>query len=240
MAKKDKDKLFGERFDHPAYGMITLGRVQGSTRLHNSDIKHLNFIHLTISTAHMNRNLHRDWHHADDTIVEVWLSPVQLSEALFNMNSEGVPCTLRYYRDPDAKLVQADINSMPRFELLTQFEQETNEMLEEAMENVAEASAKLDAMMESKGAKKSDIRELKAKLDKAHQHMKSNLAFIEKSFREAMEEKVMQAKAELDGFMENKLRALGMEALQEDAKKMFSEAAGSPEKQIEGKTGKKG
>lgn len=227
----------GERIEHPAFGMVSLGRVNGHTRLHNSDINHLNWISLKVSTATKKRGLHSDWHHANRTLIEVWLSPVQLSEALFNMNTSGVPCTLHRYFDTDGSMVEPDLNTMPRNDVLDQFTEESSEMLEETVGLVQEVSAKLDSICESKGVRKSEIKALKKMLDKAKQHLVSNLSFVEKQFNKAMERKVMQGKAELEAYVENKLRSIGLEAAQKDAKKMFGEPEGE-QKKLSGKSKK--
>jgi len=231
------DNPHGTVEKHPAYGTVSLGRISGNTRLFGSDIKHLNWVHLTIKTAKLRRDLHRDWIHGEDEIIEVWLSPVQLAEAMFSMNhGDGVPCTLRYYRNKKGKLEQPDIDSMPKAADADTFKEEAKEMLAESVQYMKDVSKKLDEMIEAKGAKKSDIKELKAKVDKAKQHLVSNLPFTEESFAEALDQKTMRAKAEVEAFAESKLRALGLEAAQAEAKKMFS---GSKEevKEIEGGIG---
>ena len=211
----------GERFEHPAYGMISFSRVQGGgTRLHNSDIRHQSYIHLIISKSSLTRDLHSDWHGSGEELVEVWLSPVQLSEALFNMNSTGVPCTLRRYRDATG-LVTADVETMPDFNLVTQFKKEANETLANSLAQLDEISKKLEKMVNSKTTKKSDIKELKFKAEIAVSHLKANIPFVEKCFAESMENRTMMAKAEIEAYLESKIRSVGLEALQGEARKML-------------------
>ncbi len=204
---------------HEAFGMISLVRVSGQTRLFQSEIKHQNWISLTISTASKCRDLSRDWVMPDKELIEVWLSPVQLAEALFNINTTGVPCTLRRYNIEGG--VQADITSMPQVDMRKLFEKEVKEQIANSMNRLSKVVEKLDEMIETKSAKRSEIKGLKDDLDTAISHFHSNIPFVEKQFTEAIEDTVMRAKAEIEAYLEEKVRSTGLQALESEAKKML-------------------
>lgn len=89
---------FEEKIQHESFGMIQITRVSGGDRnLFGSSIPHGNTIRLSIHHATLSRELNRDWYFADTkAFVEVEMSYTRFAEAIANMNSSGVPVTVRY------------------------------------------------------------------------------------------------------------------------------------------------
>ena len=75
-----EDDTFGYTLHHPAFGMIQVSRVQAGgrgMRLHGSELRHSEVIHLAIHHGTVNRNLNQEWYHATKSIVELYMSEAQ-------------------------------------------------------------------------------------------------------------------------------------------------------------------
>ena len=83
---------------HESYGKISIHRIQNGNaqRLFGSDVKHHNTIQIEIKQCSVDRHLNEEWYYGENILAEIELSPVQFAEAITNMNTEGVPCTIRY------------------------------------------------------------------------------------------------------------------------------------------------
>ena len=84
---------FRDREEHESYGLVGVSRISGSDRnLFGSSIRHKNTMMLRVKRANKERHLNRDWYHANETIVEVEMSPVQYAEMISSPNvGEGIP-----------------------------------------------------------------------------------------------------------------------------------------------------
>ena len=101
---------------HPSYGMVSISRCQSSgTVLHGSDIPHNSIISIEIAKGAVARDLNRNWHVRDGEIIRIDLSPVQYAELISNMNTQGVPCTLKWIKG------QGTIENPPQLENVQNF-----------------------------------------------------------------------------------------------------------------------
>lgn len=69
----------GERYQHPAYGTISLMKGtcgQEGMELFGSDLNHRSVLTITLSTAHLDRHLNRDWVHSEREVVSFHMSEV--------------------------------------------------------------------------------------------------------------------------------------------------------------------
>ena len=67
--------------------------------------------------------------------------------------------------------------------------------------------------MEKKTIGKADRAEILSKLDMIIQEIGSNTKFIQKQFHEQMDKTVLEAKAEIEAFTQNKLTSIGLDAI---------------------------
>lgn len=195
----------GTKTTHPAFGQITVHRVQGATNLYGSDFTHHGFVSVAISRSEMHRNLSRDWHFARGEIVEVWLSEAQWATFVssFNLGS-GVPCTIA----SDHGEIVPGLPERKTFKLYA----------EEASESMAETIAKLRALEEnmvaatSKLSKKAQDEVMRSVRD-AIATLTSSIPFVRQSFDQHIEEGVERAKVEVNAYMMNAVREAGLQAL---------------------------
>lgn len=197
----------GERvYGHPAFGMIGGGRVSGRVVLHGSDFEHQHFIEIRIKRAELHRDLSRDWHHAREEIVSVFVSEAQWATFVSSLNQgEGVPCTLNY------------VNGEPMPGLTLHKEEDT--VRREAHEHFAEMTALVDQTIreveQGIGASLSKVKRdaILASLQKLRRDIKSNTPFMMNSFAEHMEKTVERAKVEVNAYMQNVVARAGIAAL---------------------------
>ena len=204
-------KYDDEKHTHPAFGNIQINRVQGHASLYDSPLHHGHFIALTISTASYRRDLYRRWHMPDEMVCEVYLSASQFAEAITNMNTIGIPCTLRHYRDNEGKFLSVQLDA-PDHDKQTH-EQDVKDKVAGLVVKARAAKDQLEAALDGKTVKKGDLKELQETLYKLHQDLESNLPFVQRTFYEAMEKVEQQAKTEIVALADHVVYSRGLQSL---------------------------
>lgn len=198
---------------HESFGMAGFFRTtcNPSQALFGSSIKHSNLISFRVYHASVDRHLEQDWFHADGRtpIVEIEMSQTQFAEMITSMNmGDGVPVTIR----------SIDGNMMQRCEFTNKRAQHANdfrETMELFEESVKDSSNKLLAMINKLPKKDQDA--AKSMLQQIVQEIGSNIPFYEKQFQRQMDKTVMEAKGEVESFVQNKITSAGLKALQTDS-----------------------
>lgn len=198
---------------HPAFGLISAGRVSGNQNLFMVDYPQDHYIRLTISNASLRREYSNDYTYEEGSIAEVYLSEVQWARLLSSMNSQGVPCTLRRYWSKEG-FVAPDMPDTHVGKKET-FIKEVQETADDAAKSLADAIAAVNAALEGKTIKKGDMEIIKEHLRKAKQELDANLPFVVKQAEEAIETAVEAGKAEISAHAEFALVKVGERALGE-------------------------
>ena len=193
-------------FTHPAYGSISASRVTGASMLYGSDFEHQNTVRVRIGPATWRRNLNQDWHHGSlSSYIEVELSEAQWATFVSTLNSgSGTPCTIT---ERDGRLVPGLPPPDPKQDV---FKAEVAGKLNHALQVLNEALAAIDAESLSGAAKT----RLKAKVEKAKQELKDNLPFVIDSFGEHVEDKIEEAKVEIEAHLQHAIVTRGLQALE--------------------------
>lgn len=209
----------------PAFGTVSVHRVQGHTRLFGSTVAHSQFISIKVHTAVRARELNRDWVHSDREIVEVWMSSVQFSEMLTSIGQgDGVPCTLHHYRDPETgQAVTVKSSDVPEDHRADKIHQEFVEETARVTSDLRKTVQKLKELLNGPPAKKSDLRVVEHDLEMVEQQLRADLPFIMKSFREKIEETVRDAKGEIEAFVASKIESTGLTALHAESTKLLGD-----------------
>lgn len=208
----------GIEFKHESYALVEFSRYQTTgQRLFGSAVKVSAGIALTIKRATRRYDLHRDWFHGREELIEVNMTELQFAQLLTNLNNgEGVPCTLNHLlgaRVPEppetdksqAELVHADV----RAKAVT---------LGKKLDG---ATAQIKAVMAaSKSMSAKDKKALEDALAMFVQEVNSNLPFLMEAFQEAADEVVTQCKSEVVAFTERTLKAQGLEHVKAQAPKL--------------------
>ncbi len=193
---------------HPAYGMIGISRVSGSTSLFGSEVDHNSFIKLEVKRAERHRDLAHDWYFGRGLVCEVWMSHAQFAEAITTLNvGDGIPCTIRQVEGG------ARCELPPEDNRAAVFEQELKDSAKETASDLRKVLAGLAALAEKDRIGKTELRELVKELSQAICGITSTLPWLEKQFREEMERTVQRAKTEVEAFVTGAIHRAGLEAL---------------------------
>lgn len=139
------------------------------------------------------------------------MSPVQFSEAITNMNTNGVPCTIRYFNGKETE-------ECPYRDKVEIFKKEFNDTIKEttsvAKNLVTEVAKKFN---EKKSFTKGDKEEIMGMLNRLAQNLGDNMEFIQECCQEQVNKTVVEAKGEIESYIVNRVNTLGLKALQEES-----------------------
>lgn len=205
-----------QKYRHESYGCLDIGRTTGSQRaLYGSDLTHKNTIRMKISLSELTRKINNDWYYPYKGLIEIEMSPVQFSEAITNMNTGGVPCTIRYF---DGKQME----ECPYRDKAETFKKEFNDTIKEtnavAKNLVNEVAKKFN---EKKSFTKADKEEIMGMLNRLSQNLGSNMEFIQDCCQEQVNKTVVEAKGEIESYIMNRVNTLGLKALQEESQHLI-------------------
>ena len=205
-----------KRFRHESYGNLDIYRSNGGkTTLFGSDLTHKSTIKMKISLSELTRGLSTDWYHPYNKLIEIEMSPVQFSEAITNMNTSGVPCTIRYYNGEDMEnCPYRDKNEIFKDE----FNNTINETNAIAKNLVNEVAKKFN---EKKSFTKADKEEIMGMLNRLSQNLGTNMEFIQECCQEQVNKTVVEAKGEIESYITNRVNTLGLKTLQEESKHLI-------------------
>lgn len=197
---------------HPSYGMLQFCRTVNASEkpLFGSSIAHKDTIRMYLREGSVERNLNSDFFMGEKLIAEVEMSQSQFAELITSMNvGSGVPVTIRWLRGT------GDIEACPFTDKRGQFEKELNNNLQRVDEQSNAIFEEVESLFgEKKNLTQKDKAEILAKLAKLKQDINTNRNFIYKQFNEQMDKTVMEAKGEIEAFMQNKINSIARESLE--------------------------
>jgi len=199
--------------NHESYGMIGVSRVtcRPGVNLFGSSIRHGNTVRLKIKTAEVKRDLHTDWYHGVEGLIEVELSPTQYAEMISSMNiGDGVPCTIRHINQEHMKN-PPEVKQRQIFE--EEFKKDVDEIKRMCDGGVKEISKTL---LKKGGITVAERKEVNNQISMLMQSVNSNLPFLQKSFNESIDKTVLEAKGEVEAFVTNKVLSLGIKGLEKE------------------------
>lgn len=197
---------------HPSYGMLRFSRTTGSdVNLFGSSIRHRDTIRLRISKGSVTRMLNTDYFSSEGDIIDVEMSYSQFAEAITSMNvGMGVPVTIRWM------LGKGDIEPCPFDDKRQQFEREFKSNLSKANESTEQLISELETLFkEKKSLTKADKECILNKLTVIQRNISGNNDFLYRQFNEQMDKTTLEAKSEIEAFMQNKLNSIAQTALVE-------------------------
>lgn len=196
---------------HPSYGKLSIAKFTGGKNsFYGSDIEHQGGVALKISKSKVERKYGHDFYMSDEIITEIEMSYYQWVEAITSaMNTDGIPCTLKRigieYISPAPTFDQRN-----RFD--NKFESEMKRMSNDILKTVEVARTVLSSgKAPNKGEKELILNSLK----RLQCDLSSNIPYMAKCFEEKMDEAVLDAKQEIDGFYESMVIKYGKEAIKQ-------------------------
>ena len=205
-----KNHINQEPETHESFGLLSLSRVTGTPRtLFGSTIKHGDTIMLRIYEGKVYRDFQKNRYHDGKVLIEVEMSSSQFAEAITTLNVGcGVPVTLRNVGGVDrAEPPSVDFKERAKNELKAE--------MGELAERIEELSKDAKEILGRKGStiKADEKDKLLKDLMFVAQEVRGNIPFAHECFQEAVEETVVQAKAEVDACMTAMREKLGQAVL---------------------------
>lgn len=206
-------KIFEDKKEHESFGVLDIGRATctPATNLFGSSVNHSNIISLKIHTAVEYRHLSQDSIHQNKCLVEIHLSPVQFAEAITNMNTGGVPCTIKY-------ATGKNMENCPQESKRQIFQKEIENDFRKVAQGIKELKDEADQLLNNP-MKAADRKRLKDLLYQINMHIDKNMPFVGQQFQRQLNKSVAEAKGEVDAFFNNKIHQLGIEKLKEEIQK---------------------
>lgn len=223
---------------HPSFGMLSFCRSQGGLKkLFGSSIEHRNTITMYLREGSVERDLNHDFYMGNNLIAEVEMSLSQFSEAITSMNmGSGVPVTIKWLQN------KGKIEDCPFENKCDQFKEEFRNTCEETNAAAIELLKEAEELLQKKTAlTKADKARTLDLLTKLHQNLESTQPYINSQFIEQMDKTVLEAKGEIEGFMQNKMFSIANQALVENKDALLSSIDESlPPIEIDAKSDDKG
>lgn len=209
---KVEETLFGTKTSHPSYGTLAFSRRSGGSMvLFGTSIEHKDVIDMRLYHANITRGLHEDRIYGNKLIAEVEMSYSQFAEAITSLNmGSGVPVTIRW-TEKDGEIPPCDFVSK-RDQFVNEFKEKRKKATDESQQlikDVAELFSQKNALT------KADKDAILNKLHHLNMDIGCNMDFIADQFNEQMDKTVMEAKGEIEAFMQNKVNTIATAALVE-------------------------
>ena len=203
----------GDYKRHPAFGVISFVRTQSSSRvLFGSSIPHDYFVTLSIDRAVLKRDLSRDSIMPDSgpSLIEVDMSYTQFAEAITSFGKgEGTPVTI-------TRLEGKQIPDIPFVNKRMQFDEEFEDSVKGLVSETNPFYKKILELLAKPNIGKNDREEIKKQVDTLRSHIASNIPFVKTQFTEEMDKTVLEAKAAVEAFVEDKIHSVGLEGFKKE------------------------
>jgi hypothetical protein len=197
---------------HDSWGMVGIYHQQHNGRqLFGSDVTNCNTLCLRIKTARCSRELGRDWIMGDKTLIEITLSANQFADLLTNANvGDGVPCTIEYV------MGKGLIEYQPQKPKLEIIEEERDALAEKALSDINSSIAIVKELIEKKKLSKTMGEELLFNMNRALSSLAGGgKEFYKKQAKREVENMVVEAKRQVQSYVDNKIYSTGLQMLKE-------------------------
>ena len=212
--------MFKNTKKHPSYGMLSFSRCHcgGEKALFGSSILHNNTITLTLREGEVDRHLNSDWYHGKKRLFEVEMSYSQFAELISSMNQgDGIPVTIREVmgeRKEDCPFENK------RMEFVNEFSQKVKDVQKICNDLINNTKKLFDT---KKPLNKSEKENILAQLETIKREVDSNIPFIADSFNEQMDKTVLEAKGEVESFVQNKITNIANQAIAQNPEILLGE-----------------
>lgn len=191
---------------HESFGMVSIGRIQGSRRLFGSSIEsHGSFFRLSIRQAEVIHDLSHDRYHDTNELISIDLSASQFAEMITTLNiGMGTPCTIN--RVLGEKVELPPVLSTEAEKIRNTFESDIRGLSDKLRESVKQVGE----ILNKKSLNAEDKKKILGSFQKVLQDIESNAPFVVSSFQEAADRVVATSKAEMDAFLSLLLQKKGV------------------------------
>lgn len=201
------------RYEHPAFGQVSVTRVQGRSRvMFGSELDHNSTVRIVVYSASLIRHLSNDWVHANRLpLIEFEFTEAQWAQFVSSSGlAAGTQCTLTGYR-------QGEFYDPPQIEraesFSSKFENEMAKAVDGRLDGIRNAIKRLADELAKPNVSKVALREILKELDMGANYLPGTAKFINEQFHESMEKIVEAGKSEIEAFIMQAAIRTGMEAL---------------------------
>lgn len=194
-----------EKEQHPSYGILQISRCTSSVpkNVFGSSIKHTNTIRMQLSKAYVRRDLSNDFYMTDDHIVEIEMSESQFAEMICSMNmGSGTPVTITWLRG------EGMIEQCPYSDKRRLFENEFEDSIKKQNDLANQLMTQIEELLKKPKVGKNDLKEAMSLLQRLYSCMNEGKSFIYRQFNEQMDKTTLEAKGEVEAFIQNKMNQL--------------------------------
>lgn len=199
---------------HPAFGLVALNRISSTPGevLFHSDVRHTEFMQITVHEATRKRSLSHDWVHPGRMVCEITLSMAQFASFVASTGKgSGVPCTIEWTgtgsQEPGAR---PGLN--PGTSRLSLSHNEVRMAADRAFEHIKEAEAALqEAMAARPPVSAAERKRLLASLHTAIGNAVPNVEYAAKCLDEHAEAVVEQSRSDIETMVSRMAERVGIE-----------------------------
>lgn len=210
---KVEETEIGIKTSHPSYGTLLFNRSYSggkNTSLFGSSIRHKNTITMELYHADITRGTSKDWIRGNDLVARVEMSYSQFTEAITSFGiGTGVPVTIRY-TEKDGEIPKCGFTNKKE-----QFANEFKDMRRKASYDSQKLIKEVSELFSTKKTlTKADREAILEILNRLDAEIGRNTDYIAEQFNEQMDKTIMEAKGEIESFMQNKIHVVADHALQ--------------------------
>ena len=196
---------------HESFAMMSFNRIQchGGQTLHGSDLKHNTIIEMNLHHSRVRRGLNHNWYYADKLIASVAMSQNQFSELITSMNmGDGIPVTLTH-TERDGVIESPEFSNVDELHD-DEFKETSKRVATDAIDMLATMK---EIFAGSGTVKKADRNKMLHDMEMVVQDIVSNMPYMEKCFRETMDNIKTDAKSTIEAYYQHRVIDTGIKAL---------------------------
>jgi hypothetical protein len=228
MPKQYEDYTTGADGDerHPAFGLVALHRISATpgATLFQSDVRHPEYMRVTVHEATRKRDLSHDWTHPGKVVCEISLSMAQFASFVASTGQgSGVPCTIEWTstgtQEPGDR---PGLIPSPRLSLS---HEEVRAAADQAFAGIKKAEAELQEAMAAKPpVLAAERKRLLSNLHSAIANATPNVAFAAKQLDRHAEAVVEQSRADVESMV---IRLAEQAGIEPDAVRAITDGSAS-------------
>ena len=204
----------GIRYDHPAYGTISVVKTQssGGYPMFGSTLEHKQFVSIEISHACLDRKYHTDFVHSTDMIARFAMTEHQWAMFVASMGQgNGIPITLERIPETTGKLLLIDSIEGESFDELMNGEIKAS--AEGALAEMQTVVAKLEKIAQGNTISKKELKEVIFDMNCKLKNIPKNMAYVEECLIESKDKIVTSGKMEIEAFVAGYVTKVGIAAM---------------------------
>lgn len=213
MPKERTGPVTGEDGDerHPAFGVIGVHRISATPGevVFQSDLRHPEYIRITVNEATRKRDLARDWVHPGKEVCEVSMSMAQFASFVASGGTEGVPCTIEFTGGGDHGTGhRPGLKPAPRLQVTSD---EVRAAADRAYEGISEAFRAYEATLTDSGKGSAATRRAAlSTLRSTIANATPNVEYAGRALDRHAEEVVERSRSDIEAMMARTAERLGI------------------------------